>query len=240
MNQGLLAVDPELLRNRVAEICRDVYDVTQPRVTAALGEPIDGQLAEVLGQTIALSAMGTAAYQQLPESPQLRVFIEREIDWHANGMAEQRAIDSGRPILFGAHGEVATAGELPEPSLGDKDAAGPDLPDAWPAGEGVCAVCGCREDAPCEGGCSWVEPGVCSACVPEDLLVQVGVLNDFGGREVALMTGERVLIVELAWPVAQVRRHDKAAASGWGEPVKMFAGSSCVRFTGEPLSPRQF
>jgi len=27
-----------------------------------------------------------------------------------------------------------------------------------------CAGCGCTEDNPCEGGCWWIEPGLCSAC----------------------------------------------------------------------------
>lgn len=29
---------------------------------------------------------------------------------------------------------------------------------------GVCSVCGCTNDNPCEGGCAWVEPDLCSAC----------------------------------------------------------------------------
>jgi hypothetical protein len=33
----------------------------------------------------------------------------------------------------------------------------------------VCRECGCTEDAACEGGCSWVEMGLCSACTPEAL-----------------------------------------------------------------------
>jgi hypothetical protein len=28
-----------------------------------------------------------------------------------------------------------------------------------------CRVCGCTEDRACEGGCSWVEPALCSDCV---------------------------------------------------------------------------
>lgn len=29
---------------------------------------------------------------------------------------------------------------------------------------GVCRECGCTDDAPCEGGCSWVEEDLCSRC----------------------------------------------------------------------------
>ncbi|WP_437798474.1 ParB/RepB/Spo0J family partition protein [Sorangium sp. So ce693] len=32
------------------------------------------------------------------------------------------------------------------------------------AGEEACAVCGCTEDAACEGGCCWVAPTLCSVC----------------------------------------------------------------------------
>lgn len=29
----------------------------------------------------------------------------------------------------------------------------------------VCRKCGCTENRACEGGCYWVEPGLCSQCV---------------------------------------------------------------------------
>lgn len=31
----------------------------------------------------------------------------------------------------------------------------------------VCIVCGCTEDNACIGGCSWLEPGLCSTHKPE-------------------------------------------------------------------------
>ena len=39
---------------------------------------------------------------------------------------------------------------------------------------GVCRECGCTDEAPCEEGCSWIEPDLCSACCdgaadPEEL-----------------------------------------------------------------------
>jgi hypothetical protein len=30
---------------------------------------------------------------------------------------------------------------------------------------GVCRECGCTDERACPGGCSWVEPDLCSACV---------------------------------------------------------------------------
>lgn len=32
--------------------------------------------------------------------------------------------------------------------------------------EGICRVCGCTDEEGCEGGCEWVEPDLCSKCVP--------------------------------------------------------------------------
>lgn len=29
----------------------------------------------------------------------------------------------------------------------------------------ICRECGCTDDAACEGGCTWVEEDLCSACV---------------------------------------------------------------------------
>lgn len=29
----------------------------------------------------------------------------------------------------------------------------------------ICRVCGCTEDKACPGGCSWVEPDLCSECI---------------------------------------------------------------------------
>lgn len=39
--------------------------------------------------------------------------------------------------------------------------------------ERTCRICGCTEDNACEGGCSWVEEDLCSACVDaeDDLIV---------------------------------------------------------------------
>lgn len=29
-------------------------------------------------------------------------------------------------------------------------------------GAAVCVICGCTDDVACEGGCSWLGPGICS------------------------------------------------------------------------------
>ena len=33
---------------------------------------------------------------------------------------------------------------------------------------GVCRECGCSDDKPCEGGCYWAEPDLCSRCDEDD------------------------------------------------------------------------
>lgn len=33
------------------------------------------------------------------------------------------------------------------------------------AGLPACRVCGCTQNAACEGGCAWHEPNLCTACV---------------------------------------------------------------------------
>jgi hypothetical protein len=33
--------------------------------------------------------------------------------------------------------------------------------------EPSCRICGCTEENACEGGCSWVEADLCSACAPD-------------------------------------------------------------------------
>lgn len=40
----------------------------------------------------------------------------------------------------------------------------------------ICRGCGCWEEAACDGGCEWVEPDLCSRCVPE------AEFNDDGSR----------------------------------------------------------
>lgn len=40
-----------------------------------------------------------------------------------------------------------------------------------PEKEQVCRVCGCTELLPCYGGCAWVKPDLCSACVTDKELM---------------------------------------------------------------------
>lgn len=32
----------------------------------------------------------------------------------------------------------------------------------------TCRICGCTDERDCEGGCYWVEPGLCSQCADEE------------------------------------------------------------------------
>lgn len=40
-----------------------------------------------------------------------------------------------------------------------------------------CRVCGCTNDDPCEFGCYWVEPGLCSQCVDQVAVPVAGVVS---------------------------------------------------------------
>lgn len=40
--------------------------------------------------------------------------------------------------------------------------------DAVLQGYDYCRVCGCTDACGCEGGCSWVKPGLCSSCVGKE------------------------------------------------------------------------
>jgi len=51
--------------------------------------------------------------------------------------------------------------------LDGEDMALPPRPDLRPLGIRQCRACGCTDDFACDGGCSWAEPDLCTACVPE-------------------------------------------------------------------------
>jgi hypothetical protein len=58
---------------------------------------------------------------------------------------------------------------------------------------GLCRLCGCSEANACEGGCSWVEPDLCSQCAAKqqpEKSVHVPT-----SEEVAAVVGERSRIV---------------------------------------------
>lgn len=42
----------------------------------------------------------------------------------------------------------------------------PGGPDLAALGIRACRECGCTQESGCAGGCSWIEPDLCSACAP--------------------------------------------------------------------------
>jgi hypothetical protein len=50
--------------------------------------------------------------------------------------------------------------------LGGEETTLPPRPDLRPLGIRQCRACGCTDRCACDGGCSWVETDLCSACVP--------------------------------------------------------------------------
>jgi hypothetical protein len=50
--------------------------------------------------------------------------------------------------------------------LGGEESTLPPRPDLHPLGIRQCRACGCTDNFACDGGCSWIETDLCSACVP--------------------------------------------------------------------------
>lgn len=44
--------------------------------------------------------------------------------------------------------------------------------------EQTCRICGCTDSKACEGGCSWVLPGLCSKCITEAVPECIEILID--------------------------------------------------------------
>jgi hypothetical protein len=55
-----------------------------------------------------------------------------------------------------------------KPTLEQPDIFGDELEEEAGVEERHCRVCGCTEDNACEGGCSWVEDDLCSACAEKE------------------------------------------------------------------------
>ena len=49
--------------------------------------------------------------------------------------------------------------------------------------ERTCRICGCTEDNACEGGCSWVEVDLCSACADKEEVEESEDSEDENGEE---------------------------------------------------------
>jgi hypothetical protein len=79
---------------------------------------------------------------------------------------EVRPFNVLEPLLFAALQEtVATAISGIFPDLFNDD-----LPVPIPSFLGpICRSCGCSEQNACEGGCSWAEPDLCTACVGSEV-----------------------------------------------------------------------
>lgn len=90
-------------------------------------------------------------------------------------VAAWACLDHGRPDLpnaisrAGEHADHALLSQLQgafvEAVPRDAVYAG-DVPRVPSMIGAVCRACGCSEYDPCEGGCGWHEPDLCTACVP--------------------------------------------------------------------------
>jgi hypothetical protein len=109
---------------------------------------------------------GREAWQELTFEQQARIgaaALELVVNWRGDDYGcdfhEVRPFQEGELIILDELEEAVNAAipgtlqasPLPVPSL-----IGP-----------VCRECGCSERDPCDDGCSWVEPDLCSACASD-------------------------------------------------------------------------
>jgi hypothetical protein len=52
--------------------------------------------------------------------------------------------------------------------------------------EQKCRICGCTDNKACEGGCSWVEPDLCSACLIKEGTGELDEMDKSGRFEITL------------------------------------------------------
>lgn len=82
----------------------------------------------------------------------------RDADWQAFEAAEEAA-----------RAEIARLFRAASPLFDRAPFAPAARPSLAALGLAQCRRCGCTDALACEGGCSWVEADLCSACATEDL-----------------------------------------------------------------------
>lgn len=157
---------------------RDAAPMTRP---AAQAEPITA--AEVLADVMdTLHVPRDTPWDELPAlvtvrcRPMDRQHLDRlvagglkcAIDTHGP-ITHERRVSAAKRIADQVHAVLRAQHQgLEDPGQGvpqmRRERTSSPLWDAGPA----CRVCGCTEDRACPGGCWWVEPDLCSACVEAD------------------------------------------------------------------------
>jgi hypothetical protein len=90
--------------------------------------------------------------------------IDRHIGQTTNN--DGRPFDAAEPLLFHAlQDSVTTALGSIDPDLFDDDLEAPPLVPIPSLLGAVCRICRCSEHDPCDEGCGWAEPDLCTACV---------------------------------------------------------------------------
>ena len=248
---GQLVVDIDRVRSFVDEICGTIIGITQERIVAVATSAMDQGLDEVIAQTVAFGTMYNVAALQVPLAQELMEFIKVEIQDNVQREVVARASEQDKPLIYGAGGQVLNPPGPTVPSNGEQ----PDTAEARRQLEehvkGLidkgpvempteCALCACTKEKPCEGGCSWAEPGVCTKCVQPQYRIQAGTLADFVGKEVRLGNDLAVNVVSVEGPIAIIRRSTSESHylkfSDEAEP--MHARTGCIHFTGEVYDGR--
>ena len=88
--------------------------------------------------------------------------------------------------------------------------------------EPACRVCGCTEDNACEGGCTWVEEDLCSACVGKEKGRQTQTARRRRARE-----GKKATPCS---PEGHYRAEARCVVCGHEEVVESDSTSGAIRF----------
>jgi len=155
----------------------------------AFGEQL-GIFADPKAEAFLKDTLGKRKFSALKKAELDRVILESGVDLSGKVPAEILDMKDGRadvdeqdadpPCVLdekgrcsymrrrfcGNQGGALCCKKCPDHPFNYEAADGGDCPSGCPKLDGlpVCRVCGCSEEDACEGGCSWVEDDLCSAC----------------------------------------------------------------------------
>lgn len=84
--------------------------------------------------------------------------VDVEVGYYSEGAKPEALYAAAKRLGIDPKTAMVASGESPSKKKRGKEKAPP---------ESICRVCGCTENNACEGGCSWVEPDLCSACAEQ-------------------------------------------------------------------------
>lgn len=187
--RGLIAVHLGIDLARDWRITQTYLDKKTKAEILAFGEQL-GIFADPKAEAFLKDILGKRKFSALKKAELDRVILESGVDLSGKVPAEILDMKDGRadvdeqdadpPCVLdekgrcsymrrrfcGNQGGALCCKECPDHPFNYEAADGGDCSSGCPKLDGlpVCRVCGCSEEDACEGGCSWVEDDLCSAC----------------------------------------------------------------------------